>query len=138
MAETDIFETTFPVRYAETDQMGVVHHSSYVIWMEEGRSQYMRAKGFAYERLEQQGTFLAVAEMHLRYLAAARYGDAVTVRTWIDELRSRTVTFGYEVLHAVSRALLVTGRVKLVCIDRRGQVSKLPASVRAAIDSQAP
>jgi len=61
-------ETTFAVRYAESDQMGIVHHASYVIWMEEGRSQYMRAKGVNYADLEREGMLLAVAELSVRYI----------------------------------------------------------------------
>jgi len=133
LTANEVFETTFPVRYAETDQMGIAHHASYVVWMEEGRSQYMRAKGIAYEKIEREGRFLAVADLGVRYVAPARYGDAVTVRTWIGELRSRTVTFGYEVLHATSRSLLATGQVKLVWIDRHGRVTKMPDWVRLAI-----
>ena len=133
MTPADVFETTFPVRYAETDQMGIAHHASYVVWMEEGRSQYMRAKGIAYEEIEREGRFLAVADLNVRYLAPAHYGDAVTVRTWIGDLRSRTVTFGYEVLHATSRTLLATGQVKLVWIDRHGRVTTMPGWVRSVI-----
>ena len=130
----DVFETTFSVRYAETDQMGIVHHATYIVWMEEGRSQYMRARGIAYEDLEREGTFMAVAEANVRYIAPARYGDAVTVRTWIGELRSRTLTFGYEIVNAVTRALLTTGTVKLVCLDRQGRVVKMPESVRVVVN----
>ena len=133
MTPGEVFETTFPVRYAETDQMGIAHHASYVVWMEEGRSQYMRAKGIAYEQIEREGRFLAVADLNVRYIAPARYGDAVTVRTRIDELRSRTVTFGYEVLQATSRAVLATGQVKLVWIDGHGRVTKMPDWVRSVI-----
>jgi len=131
--QNDVFETTFSVRYAETDQMGIVHHANYAIWMEEGRSQYMRAKGVAYEELERAGTFFAVTEMHVRYLTPARYGDAVTVRTWIGEARSRGVTFNYEILHAVSRTRLVTGEVKLISIDPQGRATKIPEKVRSAL-----
>lgn len=134
MNPRDVFETTFSVRYAETDQMGIVHHASYIVWMEEGRSQYMRAKGFAYEQLEREGTFMAVAEVNVRYVAPARYGDAVTVRTWIDALHSRTLTFAYEILNAASRVLLVSGQVKLVSIDRHGRISRMPAALRALVE----
>ena len=131
MSRDDVFETTFAVRYAETDQMGVVNHANYIVWMEEGRSQFMRARGFRYEQMERDGLFLAVAEVNVRYIAPARYGDDVTVRTWIEDLRSRTITFGYEVVHAVSRMLLVSGQVKLVATDRAGKVARLPDAIRS-------
>lgn len=135
MGGDDVVETTFPVRYAESDQMGIAHHASYVIWMEEGRSQYMRAKGLGYEQVEREGFFFAVAEMNVRYIAPARYGDTVTVRTWIDDAGSRMVTFGYEIVNAASRATLATGHIKLIGIDRHGRVTRIPESVRAAVQS---
>ena len=135
MSRNQVVETTFAVRYAESDQMGVVHHASYIIWMEEGRSQYMRAKGFAYEQVEREGLFFAVADLHVRYVAPARYGDNVTVRTWVAELRSRAVTFGYEILDAAARATLVTGEVKLILMDRQGRAARIPDTIQAALRS---
>jgi len=135
LSQVNIVETTFPVRYAESDQMGIVHHASYVVWMEEGRSQYIRAQGFGYEQIEREGAFLAVSEVTVRYLAPARYGDNVTVRTWVEELRSRALTFGYEIVNAESRTRLATGQVKLIWIDREGRVIKMPESVRSRLQS---
>ena len=129
----DIVETTFHVRYAETDQMGLVHHSAYIIWMEEGRSDFMRQKNIDYADIERRGLLLAVAELNARYIASARYGERVTVRTWVDSLRSRTLTFGYEIVNAESKQKLMTGSVKLIVIDRQGQVATLPAEIQAAL-----
>lgn len=129
----DIIETTFHVRYAETDQMGLVHHSAYIIWMEEGRSEFMRQKNIDYAEVERRGLLLAVAELKVRYIASARYGERVTVRTWVDSLRSRTLTFGYEIVNAESKQKLMTGSVKLIMIDRQGQVATLPEEVQAAL-----
>jgi len=133
LSTKEIFETSFPVRYVESDQMGFVHHSNYLVWMEEGRSQYMRAKGLGYEQVERAGAFLAVTEVAVRYLVPARYGDNVTVRTWIESLRSRSVTFGYEIRHTTSSVLLATGQVKLIWIDRHGRVTTMPVSVRGLL-----
>ena len=133
MSQDDSVETTFPVRYAETDQMGVAHHASYIVWMEEGRSQYMRAKGYAYEQIEREGVYFAVAEVNVRYRAPARYGEQVTVCTWIDDLRSRAVTFGYEIVNAESRDQLVTGQVKLVLMDRQGRAARIPDALQSAL-----
>ena len=123
-----IVETTFYVRYAETDQMGIVHHSHYVVWMEEGRSEYMRRNGLDYVAIEQSGLALAVTEVNVRYLAPAHYNERVTVRTWIDSLRSRALTFGYEIINADTRQRLVVGSVKLMLIDRQGRVVAMPDS----------
>jgi acyl-CoA thioester hydrolase len=121
-----IKETTFRVRFAETDLMGVVHHSSYVIYFEVGRVDFTRQAGAPYADLEAQGYSLAVSEVNARYIAAARFDQLITVRTWLAEARSRTVAFGYEVVDAESRQLLATGNVKLICIDHAGQVRRIP------------
>ena len=133
MSRETAVETTFAVRYAESDQMGIVHHASYVIWMEEGRSQYMRAKGINYADIEREGMLLAVAELNVRYISPARYGDDVAVRTWIEEARSRGITFGYEIVNAASHATLVTGQVKLIAIDRQGRVTRIPDRIQAVL-----
>ena len=132
----DVIETTFYARYAETDQMGIVHHSHYIVWMEEGRSEYMRRKQLDYVGLEKSGLALAVTEANVRYLAPAHYNERVTVRTRIDSLRSRALTFGYEIINADTRQRLVVGSVKLMLIDRQGQVVSLPDTMQAALQSR--
>ena len=126
MSDKHIVETTFPVRYAETDQMQIVHHASYIVWMEEGRSEYMRQRGGDYAEMERAGHALAVTGIQVRYLAPARYGERVTVRTWVEELRSRTLVVGYEIVNADTGALLVTAQSEHVCLDRQGRVSRIP------------
>jgi acyl-CoA thioester hydrolase len=121
-----IKETTFRARFAETDLMGVVHHSSYVVYFEVGRIEFTRQAGAPYSDLEAQGYSLAVSEVNLRYIAAAHFDQMITIRTWLEEARSRTVAFGYEVVDAESRQLLATGGVKLICIDHAGQVRRIP------------
>ena len=130
MNDKRIVETTFPVRYAETDQMQMVHHSSYVVWMEEGRSEFMRQSGADYADIERGGHLFAVTSLHVRYLAPAHYGERVTVRTWIEELRSRQLTFGYEIVNASTGAALVAGTSEHVCIDRQGNVVRIPEQWR--------
>jgi acyl-CoA thioester hydrolase len=122
----NIIETTFHVRYAETDQMGLVHHAAYVVWLEEGRSQWMRAHGSSYAQFEQEGLKLAVSELHIRYRQAAYYDQEVTVRCWIEEVRSRQVQFGYEVVDAESGAVLAEAQTKLIYLDQQGKVTKIP------------
>ncbi len=126
-------ETTFHVRYAETDAMGIVHHSVYVVWFEEGRSHHLRSLGSDYARLETSGYYLAVTELQARYLAPARYGQRVTVGTRLESLRSRSLSMTYRVVDAESDHLLVTGRTKLICIDRQGQVARIPPEWRQAL-----
>jgi acyl-CoA thioester hydrolase len=126
MDQKRIVETTFRVRYAETDAMGVVYHAHYLVWFEVGRGDYFRAFGQDYGEWEKQGYYLPVSEAHARYHAPARYGDLVTVLTRLEELRSRSVTLGYEVVDALSRARLVTGWTKHICMDQEGRARRLP------------
>lgn len=122
----NLVETTFHVRYAETDQMGVAHHAAYVIWLEEGRSHWMRAHGSSYAQFEKEGLMLAVSELQVRYKQAARYDQQVTVRCWVEEVRSRQMQFSYEIVDAETGAIFVTGYTKHICLDREGKVAKIP------------
>lgn len=126
MTEKRIAETTFHVRYAETDQMGVVHHAEYVVWFEEGRSAWMRAMDSNYAEFEASGFNLMVSEVRARFLAPALYGRQVTVRSWIDELRSRTLKFSYQVVDTDSGRELVTGYTRHVCVDAQAGVVRIP------------
>lgn len=126
MSHKRIVETAFPVRYAETDQMQLVHHSSYVVWMEEGRSEFMRQCGADYAEIERGGHLFAVTRLQVRYLIPARYGERITVRTWVEELRSRQITFGYEIVNAGNGTLLATGQTEHICINRDGNITRIP------------
>jgi acyl-CoA thioester hydrolase len=123
---TDVVATTFRVRYAETDQMGIVHHASYVAWLEEGRSQWMRVHGNSYAQFEKEGLLLVVSELCLRYKQPARYDQRVTIRCWVESVRSRQIQFNYEVVDAETGALLVNGYTQLICLDREGKVARIP------------
>jgi acyl-CoA thioester hydrolase len=122
----------FRVRYAETDQMGVVYHANYLVWCELGRTELIRQRGTPYAELERQGVVLAVADASVRYHAAARYDDLIRVEAWIDQLRSRTITFAYRVLRvddgeAVEK--LATASTTLICLDRSSRPMKVPADL---------
>ena len=125
MAPTTI-ETTFHVRYAETDQMGIVHHASYIVWLEEGRSSWLRSHGRSYADFEREGLMLAVSDLRVRFEQPARYDQRVTVRCWVGEVRSRQVRFDYEIFAADSGTMFVTGHTKHICIDHHGRVAKIP------------
>jgi acyl-CoA thioester hydrolase len=124
--DTDVVATTFRVRYAETDQMGIVHHASYVVWMEEGRSQWMRAHGNSYAQFEEEGLLLVVSELYLRYKQPARYDQRVTVRCWVESVRSRQIQFNYEVVDAQTGEVFVNAYTQHICLDREGKVTKIP------------
>ncbi len=121
------------VRYAETDQMGVVYHSNYLIWCEVGRTDLIRTLGASYAEIERDGVALAVVEAHLRYLKPARYDDVIRVVTTVKEVRSRVVRFEYEVTKG-DGVLLVTAYTTLVAMGRDGRSSAIPASLREALD----
>src|SRR5215469_14769163 len=110
--------TELRVRYAETDQMGVVYHSNYLIWCEIGRTDYIRALGTPYAVLERNGVALAVSQATLRCHAPARYDDVVRVETYLTEVKSRTVTFDYVIVNANTGARLATASTTLVSLDR--------------------
>jgi acyl-CoA thioester hydrolase len=90
----------------------------------------MRRKGFTFDQWETANIGFAVSEMNLRYHAPARYGERVTVRTWIESLRSRQIVFGYQIVNADSQLELVTGTVKLIAVDRQNQVRTIPREVQ--------
>jgi acyl-CoA thioester hydrolase len=117
----------FRVRYAETDQMGVVYHANYLIWCEVGRTDLIRQFGRSYAEIEALGVGLAVSEASLRFLGPARYDDLIRVRTTLTEVRSRTMTFAYDITHAERGTRLVTASTTLVGVDRAGRMSRLPA-----------
>ena len=92
---TSAHEIELRVRYAETDQMGVVYHANYLIWCEMGRTDFIRRLGMSYADMEKAGVSLAVSELSARFHAAARYDDVIRVRTTVADLRSRMITFDY-------------------------------------------
>ena len=124
-------ETQIRVRYAETDKMGVVHHSNYAVWFEVGRSEFCRARGFSYRELEEkEQAMLVVAELYCRYKSPAYYEDELTVRTKISELRSRTLRFVYEIYRAADNAVLAEGETLHIFTGTDKKVRSLPENYR--------
>jgi len=120
-------ETRLRVRYAETDQMGVVYYANYLVWMEAGRVELCRACGFEYREMESRdGVLLAVAEANCRYLAPARFDDEVLVRTSIESAHRRMVTFAYEMRLACDDTRLAAGYTKHLFLDREFRRIQLP------------
>ncbi|MDI2588874.1 thioesterase family protein [Psychrobacillus sp. NEAU-3TGS] len=94
-----ISEKEIEVRYAETDQMGVVYHANYVIWLEIGRTQLIKDLGFSYAGLEKDGYLSPVTNVNINYRSSVRYGETVVVRTWIESHGKLRTTYGYEIIH---------------------------------------
>ena len=131
-------ETRLRVRYAETDQMGIVYHSNHIIWFEVGRVELMRQMGFSYRDMEREdGRFIAVAEVSCRYRAPAYYDEEILVRTWLKSVRESVVIFSYELLRAEGRALLAEGETTHIVTDMNMKIAALPekylVAFRAAV-----
>jgi acyl-CoA thioester hydrolase len=124
----------FRVRYSETDQMGVVYHTNYLVWCEIGRTDFIRATGLTYAELERRGVLLAVAEASIRYHAAAHYDDLIRVDTTLTAVRSRAVTFDYLVTNAETGERLSSAHTVLVSLDRRGRPTSLPDDFRQQLE----
>jgi acyl-CoA thioester hydrolase len=120
-------ETRLRVRYAETDQMGIVYHSNHLVWFEIGRVELMRQLGFTYRDMEREdGRFIAVAEVRCRYRAPVRYDDEVVVRTHLKTVRESVVNFAYELVRADNGAILAEGESTHIVTDAQMKVAALP------------
>lgn len=127
----DWHEAQIRVRYAETDKMGIVHHSNYPVWLEIGRSEYCRARGFSYLEMEEKdNALLVVAEIYCRYKSPAYYEDEITIRTRCAEIRSRSIRFVYEVYRAADDTLLAEAETLHVVTDNNKKVRSLPQGYR--------
>jgi acyl-CoA thioester hydrolase len=124
-------ETRFRVRYAETDQMGVVYYANYLVWMELGRAEYCRASGVRYKDMEaDQGIRLAVVDAHCRYLHPARYDDEIGVKTWIARANPRMVEFHYVICDSATARELASGETRHIFLGPDLKPIKLPEKYR--------
>jgi len=120
-------ETKVRVRYAETDQMGVVYHSNHLIWFEVGRVELLRQMGFSYRDMEREdGRYIAVAEVTCRYRAPVYYDEEVLIRTRLKSVRESVVIFSYELLRAERRTLLAEGETTHIVTDSNMKIATLP------------
>lgn len=127
----DFAETTVRVRYAETDQMGVVYHGNFFTWFEVGRVELCRQLGFEYKRMEaEDDSYIVVAEAQCRYKRPARFDDVLTIRARVTQSQRRTLRFGYEVLDQKTGQTIATGETFHVICDRRGHPKSLPEKYR--------
>jgi acyl-CoA thioester hydrolase len=120
-------ETKLRVRYAETDKMGVVYHSNFVIWFEVGRVELLRQLGFQYSEMEQQDDcHIPVVDLRVRYKVPAQYDDEIVIRTEIKNVRSSLLHFSYEVFRESDRTLLATGETTHIIVDKRLRRRAMP------------
>jgi len=109
-------ETNVRVRYAETDQMGIVYYGIYTQYFEVGRVEALRELGLTYRTIEQEGSMLPVGKLEIKYIRPAKYDDLLTVRTTIKEMPGVRIVFHHEVLNEQNE-LLTIGKVELVFVD---------------------
>ncbi len=120
-------EARVRVRYAETDQMGVVYHANYLVWFEVGRVELIRVMGLSYKQMEEAGYMIAVVEATVRYRAPARYDDELVVETRLTACRGSVIRFGYRVVR--EGMLLCEGQTVHVVVDRGMKKARLPQAV---------
>ncbi|MGH9480495.1 MAG: acyl-CoA thioesterase [Terriglobales bacterium] len=133
MSAGEYTETQVRVRYAETDQMGVVYYANYFIWFELGRVEHLRARGIVYRDMEEDGVKIAVVEARCRYKAPARYDDLITIRTRVARQRNAVVHFEYQLMRAGDGVMLAEGETVHVCIDRNFEACPLPDKYREQV-----
>ncbi len=129
----DECRTTVRVRYVETDQMGVVHHSAYLAWMEVARTEYLRQHGLAYRELEESGTRMPVLQVHVQYLRPARYDDEVELLARLADSSAVRFRFEYEMVRRGDGALLCRGYTEHAATDLQGRPRRLPRDLFALI-----
>ena len=133
--ETIAGETKLRVRYAETDKMGVVYHSNFVIWFEVGRVELLRQLGFQYSEMETaDDCHIPVVDLRVRYKSPAQYDDEIVVRTQIKNVRSSLLHFSYEILREADRALLATGETMHIIVNSKLERTALPEKYMQAFN----
>jgi acyl-CoA thioester hydrolase len=131
---THTVEARVRVRYAETDQMGVVYHANYLVWMEVGRVEYWRAVGIRYRDLERDdGILLTVAEVQCRYRAPAYYDEEIVIRTRVGEVNPRMIRFEYELVNAADGSSIASAYTKHIFCGRDRRPHRLPEKYHAAL-----
>ena len=121
------------VRYAETDQMGVVYYANYFVWFEVGRTDLLREAGWTYRSMEAEGFSLPVIEAHCRYRQPVRYDDDIEIHTTGTLVSPVRVRFDYEVSRPEDRAALASGHTVHATLDQAGRPCRLPDRVRTAL-----
>jgi len=132
----DPFQISLRVRYGETDQMGVVHHANFILYLEEARTRFMEELGQSYAALERAGIGLPVRSLSISYRSAARFGEELTVAVWVAQLSKASVTFGYQLRCIGDDRLIADAEVELACTKLAPgalKVTPLPEALRDAL-----
>jgi acyl-CoA thioester hydrolase len=123
------------VRYAETDQMGIVYYANYLVWFEVGRTDLLRVRGWSYREMEGDGISLPVVEAACEYRRPARYDDELEVRTTGVLLSPVRIRFDYQVVRPVDDAIVAEGHTVHASLDRKGKPARLPARARQVFEA---
>ena len=132
-----ISELEVRVRYAETDQMGVAHHASYLVWFEAGRTEFIRARGRSYAQIEADGWLLVVVEARCRYMHPARYDDVLSVRTRLAAVAGATIEFAYQIVRQHDQKVLAEGTTRHAAVGRTGRPARIPDELRVLLGAPA-
>ena len=132
-----ISETTFRVRYSETDQMRVAYHPNYVIWFELGRIGFLRELGFTYGEMEEDGMHLPLVEVRCRYKHPARFDDEILIRTRLAEMRKSVLRFRFEVMRQEDERLLAEGESVHMVVGNNLKPTRLSEKYRATFEQAA-
>jgi acyl-CoA thioester hydrolase len=127
-------EIQIRVRYAETDRMGLLHHANYLVYFEQGRTELLRSLGVSYKDIEDQGFFLVLTRVQVRYKSPSRYDDLLTLRTLLVRTTLVKIEHRYELVR--DGLLLAEGETTLGCVDRTGRVQPLPEALRGTEASE--
>ncbi len=125
-------EITIRVRYADTDRMGLLHHANYLVYFEQGRTELLRAQGFTYRDIEDQGFYLVLTKIQVRYRRPAYYDDLLTLRTIVVRTTLVKIEHRYELLR--EGVLVAEAETTLGCVDKTGTVQRLPESLQGHLD----
>ncbi len=117
------------VRYVETDQMGIVHHSVYFHWMEVGRTDYLRDRGLSYAKMEEMGIRMPVVEARAEFISSAKYDDEIAVITGLGENSRISFTFNYEIVRLGDGKTLAKGMTRHISTDGSNRPRRVPMNV---------
>ena len=118
-------EIQIRVRYAETDRMGLLHHANYLVYFEQARTELLRSSHGAYKELEDQGYYLVIARVEIKYKSPAHYDDVLTIRTTVTRSTPVRIEHKYEVLR--EGTVICEGASTLACVDRAGKLQAMPS-----------
>ena len=127
-------EITIRVRYAETDRMGLLHHANYLVYFEQGRTELLRSQGFTYRDIEDQGFYLVLTKLQVRYRSPAYYDDLLVLRTTVARTTLVKIEHKYELFR--DGVLVADAETTLGCVDHQGKVQPLPDDLRIAKESE--